>query len=349
MKTATKWFLGITAVGAVGVLAWAKTSSSVNFVKNLTFEPLWYGGILDMNISTSGVKLPLAVDLGNRSDQTFKVRINAVDVYSNGKKAASSTAKLSEVVINPYSTSRLKLDVVVSWSYLKDLGVSLINASESLEKIMDSFAGMEMRIDFTINNSVQTPLRIDFENGEVKMDGLGLVPTSNRHKVGNFRDYAGYIPSQSVLKKKDEIVIEDVEPEDTARTVRRWAKKYSWQTLRLADRLRGRDDFETVRNVFNFVYSYIAYMPDSTQSEDLRIPLRTLYDQAGDCDCMTLLVCSLFENLGIRYTIRIAEYDNKGYFQHIYAIANISSGDVTCDPVVEMFNYEKPFTNKKDF
>lgn len=350
MKTSTKLFLGVGALSVVGlgVLAWAKTSSSVNFVKNLTFEPLWYGGINDMDISSSGIKLPLAVDLGNRSDQTFRVRINAVDIYKGGKKIAYSTARYSEVVLNPYSPSRLKLDIVVGWSFLFTIGVTMANAIGNLNKVMEAFAGMSMRIDFTINDAVQTPITVDFENGAVKMDGLGLVPTYY-HKVGNIRDYVGFIPSSTYLKKKDKLIINDVSPEETARFVRRKASACRWQTESLARKLAKSSPYETVRSVYDFVDKYIAYVADPVNEETVREPLRCLYDQKGDCDCMTMLICSLFENLGIKYTIRIAEYDHKGYFQHIYAIAHIGGGRVPCDPVVGQFDYEKPFTNYKDF
>ena len=83
--------------------------------------------------------------------------------------------------------------------------------------------------------------------------------------------------------------------------------------------------------------------------EQVRRPLRTLYDQKGDCDCYATLIGSMLYNLGIPFKFRIAEYANKGYYQHVYVIVPYSGGYFTVDPVLDNFNQEKPTTNHKDF
>ncbi|HEX7414999.1 MAG TPA: hypothetical protein VF411_13225 [Bacteroidia bacterium] len=53
--------------------------------------------------------------------------------------------------------------------------------------------------------------------------------------------------------------------------------------------------------------------------------------------------------LTIPHTYRITKYKNKDHYQHIYPIVPTANGKyLTLDCVIENFNYEEPFTQKKD-
>jgi transglutaminase-like putative cysteine protease len=129
----------------------------------------------------------------------------------------------------------------------------------------------------------------------------------------------------------------------------RIVSEHSSDTKKLAQKLKAANLRDTLRNIWNFVYTYIQYEPDSKLFEQLRRPLRTLHDQKGDCDCYAILIGSVLTNLNIPYSFRVAEYENRGFFQHVYVVVPNGGGYITVDPVVEKFDYEKPFTKKKDF
>ncbi len=122
-------------------------------------------------------------------------------------------------------------------------------------------------------------------------------------------------------------------------------------TKGIANVLRGRSDYETCRNIWQFVYSHIAYRKDRDGYEQIRSPARTWHDRKSgvDCDCYTTFISSILTNLGIRHKLRITKY-RRDYFQHIYPIAVLSSNkQVILDCVTDKFDYEVPFSEKKDY
>jgi hypothetical protein len=72
------------------------------------------------------------------------------------------------------------------------------------------------------------------------------------------------------------------------------------------------------------------------------------WDRRGDCDCFTVFICSVLQNLGIKTLLRITRY-KKDYFQHIYPVAFVNGKEVIMDAVADWFNYEVPYSEKKDY
>lgn len=343
---------GITCAAG---LVYAKITSLKNFAKSIIITPLWYGSISDLRLSTAGMKLPLALDLGNRSRENVMLRVNSVDIYNGSTIFAQSVPALNEVEITPYSTSRLPIDMNIPYSTLVGmLGnfITRIANGESMQdlaqQVLDKVSGMSFRIEVAINGVVEAPIVVNMDDKSVHVDGLGLIPLSDR-KIGPLSDYEDYLPTREHLNYNDSIVCEDITPEETAVFIRDMARKFKSDTARLSRVLKGNSHGESVKRVFDFVYKYIKYVPDASDREQVRRPLRTLYDQKGDCDCFSVLVASIFENLGIPYIVRIAEYENRGYYQHVYIVAKIGGKEYVCDPVVDSCLYEKPTTAHLDF
>ncbi len=102
-----------------------------------------------------------------------------------------------------------------------------------------------------------------------------------------------------------------------------------------------------------FLYDHIQYKLDKKGLEQLRRPNRSWAErQTGiDCDCFSIFVSSILTNLKIPHSFRITKY-NRDEYQHVYVIVpaeDSKSGYITIDCVLSEFNYEKPFTAKKDF
>lgn len=123
------------------------------------------------------------------------------------------------------------------------------------------------------------------------------------------------------------------------------------QTSAIAEKLKGATLLESCHNIWDFVYNHIAYRKDQDGYEQIRSPSRSWRDRRSgvDCDCYTTFISSILTNLGIQHTLRITKY-SKDYFQHIYPIVPIKGGGyITIDCVTDRFNYEVPFSEKKDF
>ena len=122
-------------------------------------------------------------------------------------------------------------------------------------------------------------------------------------------------------------------------------------TSRIAKLLKGDTLNETCENIWHFVYNHIQYAKDKDGVEQIRRPARAWHDRTRgvDCDCYTVFISSILTNLNIPHIYRITKYKNRNYFQHIYPI--VPTGDasyITIDCVVNEYDYEEPFTEKKD-
>ncbi len=121
-------------------------------------------------------------------------------------------------------------------------------------------------------------------------------------------------------------------------------------TAALARTLKASDTKETCRNIWNFCFHHIQYEKDAANIEQVRRPARVWRDRfAGvDCDCLTVFIGSILTNLGIPFVIRITKYSEGRDFEHVYPVAVIGNQTIILDTVVHAFNYEVPYTQKKD-
>lgn len=138
--------------------------------------------------------------------------------------------------------------------------------------------------------------------------------------------------------------------EDTVRTMARVIKTYQSDTAKIAAELTGRTRHETLKNDWDFVFNHIQYRLDD--GEQIRRPAVSWKERERgvDCDCMTVFISTLLLHQGIDHHIRITKYDGKRNFQHVYIIVpEPDSSYITVDCVLHKFNYEKPYSEKKDF
>ena len=137
---------------------------------------------------------------------------------------------------------------------------------------------------------------------------------------------------------------------DTVRFIPQVVRETLFQTVKLAPLLKGSNVYETCKNIWEFVYTHIAYKKDEEGKEQIRSPARGWHDRFHgiDCDCYTVFISSILSNLKIKHKLRITKY-SQDHFQHIYPIVPTTGGNyITVDCVVDRFNYEEPYTEKQD-
>lgn len=129
------------------------------------------------------------------------------------------------------------------------------------------------------------------------------------------------------------------------------------QTKAISKHLAAQSLNETCKNIWSFLYNHIQYKEDLRNVEQLRSPNRAWADRKTgiDCDCFSIFISSILTNLGINHALRITEYDSKGYFQHVYVVIPKDSKSLSgrgtyhvIDPVLDQYDYEKPFSKKHD-
>jgi hypothetical protein len=160
-------------------------------------------------------------------------------------------------------------------------------------------------------------------------------------------EYDHLFPSANV---DTHTVMKDAGVGDTVAFIPKVVYKTLDHTKGIASVLKGRNDYETCRNIWHFVYGHIAYRKDKDGYEQIRSPARSWHDRkAGvDCDCYTTFISSILTNSGIRHKLRITKY-HRDYFQHIYPIAELPDRQVAIDCVTDKFDYEVPYSEKKDY
>ena len=122
------------------------------------------------------------------------------------------------------------------------------------------------------------------------------------------------------------------------------------QTKHISKLLKAHSTYETCRNIWNFVYGHINYRKDEDGFEQIRSPSRAWHDRKRgvDCDCYTVFISSILTNLSIPHRLRITKY-HRDYFQHIYPVVPFNGRTITIDCVTDKFDYEVPFSEKKDY
>lgn len=328
--------------------------------------------------------IPVDIRIANRSAESVNVRINSVKLLDGTSEIADVAATTGATLhtLSPYSEKIVPLDIEVAAfgtltiSSVKGLfevirksitagreGSAKDGFVEFIGEAQKSLSEWMRRLSAVISIEAEgiplsLPMKfvdgsksVTVDKGKATVHGLGLVARTDR-KILPLSDYEHLIPSKRLLQHKDPIVLYGTTGE-TAVLIRNIAKQHKWHTADLAKSLRSKDLDSTLSNIYHFVYNHIAYVRDSSQREQVRTPLRTLYDQKGDCDCYATLIASILENLKIPYRVRLAGYHNRDYFQHVYIVVpsreEKERGYYVIDPVVEGYNNEEPYTMVKDY
>jgi len=147
-------------------------------------------------------------------------------------------------------------------------------------------------------------------------------------------------------------LLENANLDDTLINMQRIAYRDTFQVSELSAALKGETVEQTSRNIWNWLRANTKYKLDEKGLEELRTPARSIIDgKAGltnskfgiDCDDYTILTSAILLNLGIEHEYRVAAYEEKGQFQHIYPVAIDQQGNeyvIDAVPEIPNFNYE---------
>ena len=169
-------------------------------------------------------------------------------------------------------------------------------------------------------------------------------------KLRNIRPGYEYDYLFPPAKGNDKTVRRFATVNDTVSFIPKVVRDTLWHTEGIARRLKGVNVYDTCKKIWQFVYDHIQYKKDRTGYEQVRSPARVWQDRSSgvDCDCYSVFISSILTNLGIRHVLRITKY-SKNYFQHIYPVVPHGSRHITIDCVTDRFDYEVPYSEKKDY
>jgi len=180
-------------------------------------------------------------------------------------------------------------------------------------------------------------------NGKMQIGSI----TAGYRPIKSGREYEKYFPKPG---NEDRIILQDGEVEDTVELMKKVVWKYIDDTKEIAKNLQSISQRQTCQNIWDFLYHHIQYKLDERGLEQLRRPARSWVERETgiDCDCFSIFCSSILTNLKIPHKFRITKYDSPNY-QHVYVVVPDAKGEIIIDPVLSRFDFEKPYTNKKDF
>lgn len=173
------------------------------------------------------------------------------------------------------------------------------------------------------------------------MEAKGII------QLQSLEPYRYLFPKAKVV---DSTVKMGADVSDTVDFIPKVIRNTQWQVKEFVDKeLKGLPVHATCEKLWHFVKYHVQYKKDKRGLEQVRSPRRLIHDGVGDCDCFTTFIGACLAALKIPVVNRITKY-KQDYFQHIYPIVPLGNGKyITMDCVVNRFNYEEPYTEKKDY
>lgn len=334
-----------TAFLGIAYMLFRKVSGVSSLIKNVAVLPTISGL---PSVKSGNLIVPVALIIENPTSGSITIEIKSA--YATLADQAIATVILptqakTTIKANCRTTMygySISVPLTLLLQYFKD------NLQEIISKKFDVIKEkLAITLAVTIANTVDVTISYKFSNSN-DSETLGLSAASER-KIKPFGDYVAYIPQKKELQYSDRIRIPNGTTEDTVYFMHEVVRNTLNDTKRLATWLKRESLKDTIQSIFDFVYNYIQYVPDSSFQEQVRRPLRTLWDRKGDCDCYSVLIASILTNMGIKYNFRIAAYFGRDYYQHVYVTIPTASGYYVCDPVMDKCFTEKEPTKFKDF
>ncbi len=298
----------------------------------------------------SGLKFTVTLRCYNPTHNSINLQVNGITAMYAGSPVANSLG----AVPNPVTIAKGQTkDIIIAFEvpYLTLFNKGLLSAITNTELFKSNLSfGLNLAVNGEAVSTTQTL------SNETTMGTLGLVSGPRDTQNGSKYNH--------LIKKVTgrDIFIKNGGVDATVEACIDIVAEHYREVEDLAKHLQGNSVKETCKNIFNFAYPYLQYTQDKQGVEQLRTPARSWYDgqirfkQQGiktagiDCDDFAIFCGSLLKCLNIPFKFRITEYDNKGYYQHIYVFVPApgdSEGEIVIDPVLDKFDYQVPFSGEK--
>lgn len=170
-----------------------------------------------------------------------------------------------------------------------------------------------------------------------------------QHIIKSGKQYDHLFP-QALFSEKT--VKRNAKLEDTLAFIPEVIFKTNWQVEQFVNReLKHLSLEQACQRLWHFVKNHIAYNKDDWGTEQVRSPRRLWWDRQGDCDCYSVFIGAVLSLLDhpFKTVLRITKY-KQNHFQHIYPVVILpNQQEIILDCVTHSYNYEEPYSEKKDF
>jgi hypothetical protein len=296
------------------------------------------------------VELAIDIKFTNPTSYDINLAIPSVRIFFDGVMIGQTVPNLQEKTIRGgdiTTINNILLQVPVKKLIGLGIGKEIFTNKDSV------IQALSKRVSFQVYAKVNGMELILKES----LSGLGqLGITAGPREIKDGTKYNHLFPTASKAKK---VIKPDGDVNNVVETMIQIVAQHSDQVKKLAKKLSANSINQTCSNIFDLAYNYMQYQRDTAGIEELRTPARAWYDgqirfkQQGDksagidCDDYAIFVGSLLHQLHIPFKFRITKYYGRSYFQHVYVAVPHNGNEIIIDPVLDKFNYEKPYTDEK--
>ena len=131
--------------------------------------------------------------------------------------------------------------------------------------------------------------------------------------------------------------------------MKNWTKQHSFQTKKIAKKLKQNSLPKTVKSIHNFLYDHIQYSADS-ERQNLRSPNRSWIERKEGIDCKSysIFAGSILSNLNIPFKFRkITQPSNPQRWSHVFIIVPHQGKELIIDATIP-FHKKATAVKKED-
>jgi hypothetical protein len=149
---------------------------------------------------------------------------------------------------------------------------------------------------------------------------------------------------------KKKILVENQSTNDIIQSILDNHKKYINEYKNISSFFKGSNNYETGKNIYNYLKKNISYKIDSANQQLIKSPAAILATKEADCKMYSNFAAGILDNLKIPFVYRFAGYsafDNQP--AHVFVVINPNTKkEIWLDPVLRQYDYKKPYNFKID-
>jgi len=152
------------------------------------------------------------------------------------------------------------------------------------------------------------------------------------------------------FENKNKILVEDQSTTDIIDAICKAHNKHVSEYKKISSFFNAGTPRKTGKKIYDFLKDNVKYVIEPGSKQTVKSPAAILATGYGDCKHYSLFAGGILQNLGIPFAYRFASYKNfNSEPQHVFVVINPgTANEIFVDPVLNEFDYKKPYTYAKD-
>lgn len=152
------------------------------------------------------------------------------------------------------------------------------------------------------------------------------------------------------FQNRNDMLVADQSTGDIIDAILTAHKQHAQDYLRISSFFNAGSKKEVGRKIFKFLKNNVRYVIEPGSRQTVKSPAAILATGYGDCKHYSLFAGGILQSLGIPFAYRFASYkifDKQP--QHVFVVINPgTSNEIWIDPVLNEFDYKKPYQYATD-